>query len=207
MYEAPAFGVDDADAILVDLATHHAATLVTSGPDGLASTILPVLLRTGDDGRRSIVGHVARGNAAALAGDGHPALVLLTGAAGYVTPSWYASKAEHGKVVPTWDYVAVEAVGTLRLHPDAEWLRALVTQLTDRHEGARAEPWAVSDAPSSFVDAMLKGIVGVELVIDRMAAKAKLSQNRSEADVAGVVAGLRADGAHDLADAVDHPPT
>ena len=118
----------------------------------------------------------------------------MTGPDAYVSPSWYATKAEHGKVVPTWNYSVVHLRGSIVVHDDPEWVRALVTRLTDRHESARDEPWAVTDAPADYIDKNLRPIIGVEVVVSSVEAKAKLSQNRSEADRAGVAAGLAADG-------------
>jgi transcriptional regulator len=110
-----------------------------------------------------------------------------------VSPNWYASKAEHGRVVPTWNYTTVHLTGRLYVHDDVDWLRTLVTRLTERHESHRQQPWAVTDAPERFVDGQLRAIVGVELAIERVEAKHKLSQNRPEADRAGVVEGLAAE--------------
>jgi transcriptional regulator len=123
-----------------------------------------------------------------------PALAIVTDAEAYVSPAWYASKAEHGRVVPTWNYSAVHFTGRLRRHDDPAWLLDAVTRLTVLHEGRRSEPWAVADAPSTYVDKQLRAIVGLELTIERTEAKAKLSQNRSAEDRAGVVAGLRDEG-------------
>jgi transcriptional regulator len=145
--------------------------------------------------------HVARANpmwqSLAAAND---ALVIFQGEDSYVSPAWYAAKQQHGKVVPTWNYVAVHAYGKARVIHDAEWLRALVTQLTDRHEAERAEPWRVTDAPADYVAKMLQAIVGVEIEITRMSGSWKLSQNRSTADREGVVRGLAASSEpHDAA--------
>lgn len=203
MYPVKAFAVDDAPALLTVLLGSMAATLVTQGPGGLCSTILPVLYDPDVGEHGTITGHVARGNPIVCEAHDGEALVVVTGTDFYVTPSWYPSKAQHGKVVPTWNYVTVEAAGPLVLHDDPDWLLDLVTALTDRHEGERAEPWSVSDAPASYVAATLKGIVGIEVPLTRLAAKAKLSQTRPAADVAGVVAALRTDGFHALADAVE----
>lgn len=206
MHRAPAFDVADPGPLLSALVGERAATLVTVGGEGLTSTVLPLLFDPAAGPLGTLTGHVARANPIVRERHGGDALVVVTGAEGYVSPSWYPSKAEHGRVVPTWDYVTVEAAGPLVLHDDPAWLRDLVGRLTDRHEAGRAEPWAVTDAPESYVDAQLRGIVGVELVLTRLAGKAKLSQNRPDADVAGVVAGLRAQGdaaSLALADAVE----
>jgi transcriptional regulator len=129
--------------------------------------------------------------------------VIVRGPDAYVSPSWYASKVEHGRVVPTWDYVVAHAHGPLVLHEDAEWLAAHVRRLTGVHEGGRPAPWSVDDAPERFVAGQLRAIVGIEVPVARLEAKWKLSQNRSAADVDGVVAGLRADGQDATAAAVD----
>ena len=131
-----------------------------------------------------------------------PAQVIVRGPDAYVSPSWGASKTEHGRVVPTWDYVLAHVHGELVPHEEADWLGRHVASLTQAHEGGRQEPWSVTDAPERFVAGQLRAIVGVEVRISRVEAKWKLSQNRSSADVDGVVAGLAADGRHDVAAAV-----
>ena len=128
-----------------------------------------------------------------------PSVVVFNGPQAYITPGWYPGKGVDGKVVPTWNYVAVHAYGALRIVDDAEWLRRLVTRLTDVHESVSAVPWKVTDAPDAFIDQMLKGIVGVELAITRLEGKWKLSQNRPEPDQAGTMAGLDARGDADSA--------
>ena len=167
------------------------AQLVTVGTDGAPdATFLPVLWE-GD----SLVGHVARANAHwRRMVEGAPALAIVTGPETYVSPSWYATKVEHGRVVPTWNYSVVHLRGRLCVHDDPDWVRALVTRLTDHHEQPRAEPWQVTDAPEDYVAKNLRPIVGVEVVVEQVEAKAKLSQNRSGKDRAGVAAGLAADG-------------
>jgi transcriptional regulator len=171
------------------LASVTALDLITPGPDGLVASFLPMLH---DPASGSLQGHLARNNphwqaAAKATGD---SLAIVRGPDAYVSPSWYPSKAEHGRVVPTWNYLTAQVFGRLVVHDDVDWLRALVTRLTERHETGQARPWAVTDAPSHYIDGQLRAIVGVELVITRIEAKAKLSQNRSEADQAGVIAGL-----------------
>jgi transcriptional regulator len=132
--------------------------------------------------------------------------VIVRGPDAYVTPTWYASKAEHGRVVPTWNYEVIHVHGTVTVHDDTEWLATLVRKLTDQHEHDRPAPWSVDDAPERFVAGQLRAIVGVEVAIERVEAKFKLSQNRPEADI-GVVAGLRLDGDERSADAVQtHRP-
>ena len=194
MYRVAAFDVAEPAPLLTALLTEVAATLVTMGPGGLESTILPLIFDPAPGELGTLVGHVARGNPIARHVHAGEALVVVTGVAGYITPSWYASKAEHGKVVPTWDYVTVQAAGPLTLHDDPAWVLDLVTRLTERHEASFATPWAVSDAPQEYLAATLRGIVGIEIPISRLDAKAKLSQNRPSADQDGVVAGLRSIG-------------
>ena len=133
-------------------------------------------------------------------GADRPVLVVFQGEQCYVSPSWYVAKQEHGKVVPTWDYVAVHAYGTATAIEDAAWLRQMVEDLTNRHEHGRAEPWSVSDAPAEYVEKLLGAIVGVEIPVTRLIGKSKLSQNRSVADRQGVVAGLERDGTPAQAD-------
>jgi transcriptional regulator len=203
VHRTAAFAVDEPGALLVELLGTVAATLVTSGGAGLESTILPLLYDAAAGPLGTLTGHVARGNP--LVRDGHDgeALVVVTGVEGYISPSWYPSKTEHGRVVPTWDYVTVQAAGPLVLHDDPDWLRGNVGALADRHEAGREAPWAVTDAPSGYLTTMLRGIVGIEIPVTRLDGRAKLSQNRPAADIAGVVAGLRADDpGSDLADAI-----
>jgi transcriptional regulator len=158
------------------------------------------MLHDADTG--TLVGHLARTNPQwrDTVGD---VLVIVRGPDAYVSPGWYASKTEHGRVVPTWDYVLAHVHGELVVHDDVDWLAAHVRRLTEAHEGARSEPWAVSDAPERFVAGQLRAIVGVEVRIRRVEAKWKLSQNRPGADIDGVVAGLTADGRPDVAAAVE----
>ena len=167
------------------------AQLVTVGADGSPdATFLPVLW----EGDR-LVGHLARANGHwRRIVDGSPALAIVTGPDTYVSPSWYASKVEHGKVVPTWNYSVVHLRGSVVVHDDPAWVHALVTRLTERHEQPRAEPWAVTDAPADYVEKNLRPIVGVEVVVESVEAKAKHSQNRSDEDRAGVARGLAAEG-------------
>jgi transcriptional regulator len=183
--------IDDEEQIRALVATRGTAELITTGRDRYPlATLLPILWR-GD----TVLAHLARANPHWREIDPDtPALLVCTDPQAYVSPTWYASKAEHGRVVPTWNYVSVHLTGTARVHDDPEWLRSAVTHLTDRHEGGRAPRWQVTDAPADYVDKQLRAIVGVEVTVQRVEAKAKLSQNRSAEDRPGVVAGLRADG-------------
>lgn len=141
-------------------------------------------------------GHVARANPLwrRLGDAGLPALAVFHGPQGYVSPAWYASKARHGKAVPTWNYVVVQACGRLRAVDDAPWLRTLLTELSARHEAGRAAPWHFDDAPADFMAQLLGAVVGIELEIESLQGKAKLSQNRDAADRAGVLDGLAGEG-------------
>jgi transcriptional regulator len=189
---APSFNrVEDRDEARRMVAAVGAGELVTVGADGYpVATLLPVLWR-GD----TVVAHLARANPHwSQIGDDSPALLVVTGPQAYVSPSWYAAKAEHGRVVPTWNYTSVHLTGRVRVRDDDAWLREMVTALTAAHESHREQPWSVTDAPGPYVEGQLRGIVGLELTVERVEAKAKLSQNRSEADRAGVVAGLRSEG-------------
>jgi transcriptional regulator len=203
MYVPAHFAPDD-DAVHELLSHNAAADLVTVGEEGLEATMLPFVY---DRERRILQGHFARNNDHWRRVDGAEALVIVRGPDSYVTPNWYASKAEHGRVVPTWNYVVAHVHGTVTIHDDTTWLDGLVRRLTDHHEARRPAPWSVDDAPEKFVAGQLRAIVGVEVAISRIDAKFKLSQNRSEADVDGVVAGLRADGDVRAAAAVEaHRP-
>ncbi|UUT35998.1 FMN-binding negative transcriptional regulator [Microbacterium elymi] len=183
--------IDDLDAARAFVRQAAVGTLVTAGADGVPdATLLPILW----DGDR-VIAHFARANEHwKRIADGAAGLVIVYGPDAYVTPSWYAAKAEHGKVVPTWNYSAVHLRGAVTVHEDAGWLRDAVTRLTDRHEGERDQPWAVTDAPEKYVAGQLRAIVGLEMQVADVEAKAKWSQNRSDADRAGVVAGYEAEG-------------
>lgn len=202
MYIPAHFSVDDA-AIHELLAESGATDLVTPTAAGLVATRLPFIHAPGPSGPGSLLGHLARNNPQA----GEPAtgesLAIVRGPDAYVSPSWYPSKAEHHRVVPTWNYLIAHVYGRLVVHDDPEWLESLLRRLTDQHEADRELPWSVDDAPEKFIRGQLRAIVGVELVITRIEAKAKLSQNRSAADVAGVVHGLRERGDEPAARAVE----
>lgn len=195
MYLPSHFAVTDVGQIHAALRASGLATLVTSGPSGLDATHLPLLVEPEPAPLGRLVGHVARGNPQwRETPAGSPALAIVLGPDAYVSPSWYPSKAEGGKVVPTWNYLAIHAHGTVRFFEDRARLLEVVRRLTERHEAGRAHPWKVDDAPAEYVDAMLGGIVGVELTITRLEGKWKASQNRSEPDRRGVAEGLEADG-------------
>ncbi len=205
MYIPAHFAADD-EAVR-DLLLHQgAADLVTSTGHGLLATMLPFLFdppgsRPDAGPLGSLVGHVARNNPQWREPAQGESLVIVRGPDAYITPAWYAAKREHGRVVPTWNYLTAHAYGRLLIHDDVVWLEALVRRLTEHHEAARSEPWSVDDAPAPYVAGQLRAIVGVELLVERIEAKAKLSQNRSDADIDGVIGGLTEAGRTDLAQA------
>jgi transcriptional regulator len=202
MYVPQSFTMDDA-AVRKLLDRAGAADLVTSTPVGLLSTLVPFVHDPTVGERGALLGHLARNNEQWRHEALGEALVIVRGPDAYVSPSWYAAKREHGRVVPTWNYVTAHVYGELVVHDDAGWLDDLVRRLTDQHEAGNAQPWSVDDAPVAFVAGQLRAIVGVEVRITRIEAKAKLSQNRPAADVDGVVAGLRRRGDALSADAVE----
>jgi transcriptional regulator len=161
------------------------ATLVVHSEAGLAANHLPLELVGGS----ALHGHVARGNELAKA-DGAPVLVIFQAADGYVSPNWYPSKHETGREVPTWNYAVVHVHGRLRVLEDPAWLRSLLERLTDRHEASQPRPWRVGDAPEDHIEKMLRLIVGIDIAIERIEGKFKLSQNHPDANRAGVLQGL-----------------
>jgi transcriptional regulator len=187
----PHFNQMPEDDVRAFVAAVGVAQLVTVADDGTPDvTLLPVLW-DGD----MLVGHFARANRHwQRVGLGAAALAVVTGPDAYVSPGWYASKQEHGRVVPTWNYSAVHLRGTATVRDDVDFLREVVTRLTDEHESTRDEPWAVTDAPADYLNKQLRAIVGVEIAVTDVEAKAKLSQNRSAEDRAGVATGLRERG-------------
>ena len=184
------------------LAGQHTADLVTVTPRGLVATFLPILYEPAADSYGSLVGHVARKNDQWRLPVTGEALMILHGPDAYISPSWYRSKTVDGRVVPTWDYITAHVYGQLVVHNDPVWLESLVRRLTDRHEATNPRPWSVDDAPARYVAGQLRAIVGVEVVISRVDAKAKWSQNLPAADIDGVIAGLAASGRADAAEAV-----
>jgi transcriptional regulator len=175
--------------------------LITATADGLFATFLP-LIHDGSPGEfGSLLGHVARKNDHWRLEPRGESMVIVHGPDGYISPGWYESKREHGRVVPTWNYLTAHIHGELLIHDDPVWLEAFVRRLTTRHETPRPQPWGVDDAPRDYIEGQLRAIVGVELRITRVEAKAKLGQNRSSADIDGVIDGLRAGGNDQLADA------
>ncbi|PBB93466.1 transcriptional regulator [Mesorhizobium sp. WSM3864] len=192
MYIPPAFRDDDRESLMATIRAARLATLVTATAEGPQATPLPLLLNESEGEHGTIYGHVAKANPqwrAPVLGDG---LAIFMGPDAYVTPAWYQTKQETGKVVPTWNYLAVHAYGPIEFFEDADRLLEIVTRLTNLHEGGRPSPWSVSDAPPDFIQAQLKGIVGLRMPITRLQGKRKMSQNRNAADRAGVATGLAA---------------
>lgn len=190
MYVPAHFAADDEDVDAL-LACGGAADLVTATADGLVATVVPFVY---DRARDRLLGHLARVNdqwRRRVVGD---ALIIMRGPDSYITPSWYAAKVEHGRVVPTWNYMTAHVYGTMVVHDDPDWVADVVRRLTDQHEAGRQHPWSVDDAPEKFLHGQLRAIVGIEVVIDRVEAKFKLSQNRPAADIDGVIHGLREAG-------------
>ncbi len=195
VYLPPHFREDQVPVLHEMIRQQPLAALVSSTPGGLYASHLPLLIEPEPAPFGTLVGHLARANPQwQEATPGAEVLAIFTGPQAYITPAWYATKAETGKVVPTWNYAAVHAYGTLRFFDDEARLLALVTRLTEAHEGKRAEPWAVSDAPPEFVRGMLRAIVGFELVVTRLEGKWKMSQNRPPVDIGRIVDGLTREG-------------
>jgi len=202
MFVPPKFREDRLDKLHAIIRKNPFATLVTISSNGIVANHIPFVLDIDTEygAHGCLRGHVALANSVWKdywkdeQKDIQPqsdVLVIFQGLDSYISPGWYPSKREHGKVVPTWNYLTVHASGKMTATKDAQWLKRQITALTNQHESDRAEPWAVSDAPSDFIDSQIKGIVGLEVVITDLTGKAKLSQNRSTEDRAGVVEGLR----------------
>ena len=201
MYRPPAFAEDGIAALHAFVQTYPLGLLITSGPGGLSVNPIPFQLAFNGD-REVLRGHLARANPQLAELGAADCLIVFQGPHAYVSPSWYATKAETGKVVPTWNYMIVEAHGRARLIDDPLWLRAQIAALTEGQEASFPDSWTVDDAPADFITGQIKGIVGVEIAVDRLFGKWKLSQNRSEADRAGVIEGLTAQGHTALAAAM-----
>jgi transcriptional regulator len=192
MYVPPAFKDDDLESIRGTIRAARLANLVTATADGPIATPLPLLLDASEGEHGVLYGHVAKANPQWRSPSIGEALAIFMGPEAYVTPSWYATKRETGKVVPTWNYIAVHAYGPVEFFQESERLLEVVTRLTNIHEKSRAKSWAVGDAPADFIASQLRGIVGVRIPVTRFEGKRKMSQNRPEADRIGVAAGLAA---------------
>ncbi len=195
MYCPAHFAESRSEVLHALMREHPLATLVTMGEDGIHADHVPLILETADDGSPVLHGHVARANPMwkTLRSDVE-ALAIFHGPDAYITPSWYPTKREHGKAVPTWNYAIVHVRGPLRVIHDADWLRRQVDALTRQQERDFAEPWAVSDAPADYVEQMLAAIVGIEMTVGSLEGKWKSSQNQPEGNRAGAARGLQALG-------------
>ena len=204
MYQ-PAHFIEDDLSVLHALIREFPLGLLITIEDGLpVANAIPFLIYD-NDGKGLLRCHVARANPQwQHLKDGAKALVVFQGPQAYVTPSWYAAKKEHGKVVPTWNYAMVQVRGSATIHDDADWLQAQITALTQTHEGSRRAPWAVSDAPERYIEMQKRAIVGIEIVIEDIRGKWKVSQNRSDADIAGVAEGYETGGDSAMAEIVRH---
>jgi len=195
MYQTDHFDESRPEALHALIRARPLGVLVTLSASGLEANHIPFHLASDVGPKGSLLGHVARQNPVwkdvGQAGNG---LLVFQGPSAYISPSWYPAKKEHGRVVPTWNYVVVHAHGTIKVHDDPVWIRRQVELLTSQMESSRESPWAVSDAPAEYVERLAQGIVGIELVIDRLVGKWKVSQNHPPANRAGVVEGLEASG-------------
>lgn len=191
MYQPSAFREDRLEVLQDLIRTHPLATLITAGAGGLIANFVPFLLGEGGE-KGTLRAHLATANDQVDAlRAGCETLVVFHGPEAYITPSWYRSKKEHGRVVPTWNYAVVQVRGRPRVVEDAGWLRGQIEALTTMQEGRRGEPWQVSDAPEEFIEGQMRAIVGVEIPISTIEGKWKVSQNRSAGDRAGVREGLQ----------------
>ncbi|GGV10198.1 transcriptional regulator [Streptomyces filipinensis] len=190
----PKHFVPGEDAVRDLLAHHGASDLVTMTPRGLLSTLLPFEYDPDAGEHGALIGHMARANDQWREPVQGEAMVIVRGPEAYITPTWYATKREHHRVVPTWNYMAAHVYGQLVVHDDPAWIEAQMRRLTDRHEAGSDEPWSVDQAPARYIAGRLRAVVGVELLISRVEAKSKLSQNQPRENVEGVVAGLIARG-------------
>ena len=192
MYLPKHFAQADPTVLAAAMHEHPLATLVITTPDGPSADLIPLEYHPQPGPHGTLRGHVARANPL-WHHAGAAALAVFHGPQAYVSPNWYPSKREHGKVVPTWNYTMVQGRGALRVLDDAAWVRAFVERLTERHESTQPLPWAVTDAPDDYLRQMVGAIVGIEIELSSLRGKWKLSQNRSKADRDGVAEGLAAD--------------
>lgn len=190
MYQPPLHREDRLDVQQDLIETHPFGLLISTGPDGLIANGLPFILRREQGDLGLLKAHIARANNQWQSLDGQQVLVVFQGPLSYVTPSFYQTKKETGKVVPTWNYAMVQVRGVARVHADSDWLSTQINELTDHQETGRAHPWAVNDAPEQYIQSQLRGIIGIEIPIAAIEGKWKVSQNRPEADRQGVARGL-----------------
>ena len=204
MYRPPHFDETRVDVLHRAIEAHSLGLLIRTGSEGLTADSIPFLVAAGPAEFGRLQAHVARSNPLwqELA-DGNEVLVVFQGPQHYITPGWYATKAETGKVVPTWNYVMVQAHGRVTIRDDAEFVGTQIRALTERHEAGRSKPWAVDDAPAPFVAQQMRAIVGIEIEITRLIGKWKVSQNRNVADRTGVIVGLAGETDADASDMMD----
>lgn len=197
MYQPPLFREERPDVLHALIRAHPLGMLISVGPDGEPeANVVPMLLDETRGDKGILQCHVARANPQwKMLAENSRALIVFQGANTYITPSWYETKRETGKVVPTWNYAMVQVRGTATVHEDKQWLATQIRALTRSHEEKRSEPWAVDDAPEDFIDSQIKGIVGIEIAITSIEGKWKVSQNRPVADRVGVVNGLSGENA------------
>lgn len=192
MYVPKHHALADADAARTLIESHALGAWVFEGPGGLVANHLPFFLERGRGAQGTLIGHVSRANPAWRALEsGRPSVVMFRGPQAYVSPGWYPGKAGHGRVVPTWDYVVVHAHGRARAVHERDWLLRMLNRLSDAHEASRPAPWRVADAPADFIERLLRGIVGIEMPIDRLEGKLKASQDEDLHDRRGTVTGLQ----------------
>ena len=202
MYRPTAFAEDRPEILAQTIRAHPLGTLITSGESGLLANVVPFTVRE-RGGQWVLCTHLAKASdQIADLRAGAEALIMFQGPQAYVSPSWYPTKQEHGKVVPTWNYIIVQAWGAPAVKDDPAWLLEQLTEITAAHEGGREQPWGLDDAPAGFIEAQLRGIVGLEIAVSRFAGKWKVSQNQPPRNKAGVVEGLTRDGRSDMARAV-----
>jgi transcriptional regulator len=203
MYNPAHFTLDAPEALQRIVQAHPLGLLVTHGPDGLDANHIPFAFDPSRGEHGTLTAHVARANPVwQQCAGGADVLVVFRGEAGYISPSWYPSKHDTHRQVPTWNYEAVHAHGRLTVHDDEKFVRGLVARLTRTHEAAEPQPWKMGDAPPDYLDAMLKAIVGIEIAVTRWEGKAKLSQNKEARDRQGAVDALLARGHEGLAAAM-----
>jgi len=192
MYIRQDHRLDERDAMHALIGEHALGAWVVQGAQGLVANHIPFLLDAGRGPHGTLVGHVARANPVwRLLHADTPSLVMFQGPQIYITPNWYPGKAEHGKVVPTWDYAVVHAHGVARAVDDPAWLMEVLERLSAAHEASQPAPWRIQDAPADYIDKMLRAIVGIEIPIERLEGKLKASQDEAVRDRLGTVEGLR----------------
>ena len=195
MHCPKAFEENRTDVLLALIQQHPLATIISHSQQGLEVNVMPVLVKQ-DEGKIVLRGHMAKNNAQLQAlAHSETVLWVFQGPNVYVSPAWYPSKQLHGKVVPTWNYMLVEAQGQVKVFTDADELLHLVTDMTNEHEQQRVSPWQVDDAPAQYVQSQLRGIVGIEMEVSQLRGKFKLSQNRSDEDQCGVISGTASEHA------------